>query len=141
MSLQTTLVLCKPDAVKKQLIGTILQRFDKEGFRFAGIKMMQLDDAILHAHYAHIAHYDFFPTLLEFMQQTPVLVLAIEGNNAIERVRNLVGPTDSQQAPKGTIRGDFGESKMFNICHASDSPQSAAIELERFFHPQELFSY
>jgi nucleoside-diphosphate kinase len=145
MSSETTLILFKPDAVAKNLTGQVLARFQAEGFILRGIKMMKLSDEILTEHYAHIASMPFFPSVRGFMQETPVIALALEGENVITRVRDLLGPTDSTQAPAGTIRGDFGfkdaESKMRNVCHASDSPEAAAAELKRFFQNGEIFAY
>jgi len=139
MSTQTTLILFKPDAIEKNLTGTVLSRFQAEGFSIRGIKMMQLDDAILAEHYAHVADKPFFPDIAAFMKRTPVIALALEGDDVISRVRDLLGPTNSQEAPKGTIRGDFGKDMMENICHASDGPDTAAVELKRFFKDGELF--
>ena len=140
-SLETSLILFKPDAVEKNLVGTVLARFQAEGFRIRGIKMMQLDHAILADHYAHICDKPFFPDIVKFMSKTPVVALALEGENAIARVRDLLGPTDSKEAAPGTIRGDLGEDKMVNVCHASDSTEAAAAELKRFFKDDEIFSY
>jgi nucleoside-diphosphate kinase len=136
---QTSLILFKPDAVEKKIVGAILARFQTEGFAIRGIKMMQLDDAILTEHYAHIANEPFFPKIVASMNRSPVIALALEGENAIARIRDLLGPTDSKEAAAGTIRGDFGESVMINVCHASDSPKTAEAELKRFFHDSELF--
>jgi len=141
MSTETSLVLFKPDAVEKRLVGPVLARFQAAGFRIRGIKMMRLDEATLHEHYAHITHLTVFPKIIDFMRQTPVVAVALEGENAIAAIRELLGPTDSKQAPPGTIRGDFGEDKMVNICHASDSPQAAAAELKRFFKDDEIFAF
>jgi nucleoside-diphosphate kinase len=145
MTPQTTLILFKPDAVSKNLVGQVLTRFQTEGFVVRGIKMMQLSDEILAEHYSHIADKPFFPSVRGFMQESPVIALALEGENVIARVRDLLGPTDSTQAPAGTIRGDFGfkdsESKMRNVCHASDSPEAAADEIKRFFKAEEIFAY
>jgi nucleoside-diphosphate kinase len=145
MTPQTTLILFKPDAVSKNLVGQVLTRFQAEGFVVRGIKMMHLSDEILAEHYSHIADKPFFPSVRGFMQETPVIALALEGDNVISRVRDLLGPTDSTQAPAGTIRGDFGfkdsESKMRNVCHASDSPEAAADEIKRFFKAEEIFAY
>jgi nucleoside-diphosphate kinase len=145
MTTQTTLILFKPDAVSKNLVGQVLTRFQAEGFVVRGIKMMHLSDEILAEHYSHIADKPFFPSVRGFMQETPVIALALEGDNVISRVRDLLGPTDSTQAPAGTIRGDFGfkdsESKMRNVCHASDSPEAAADEIKRFFKAEEIFAY
>jgi nucleoside-diphosphate kinase len=145
MALETTLILFKPDAVTKNLTGEVLSRFLKEGFVIRGIKMLALSDEILAEHYSHIADKPFFPSVRGFMQETPVIALALEGENVISRVRDLLGPTDSTQAPAGTIRGDFGfkdsESKMRNVCHASDSPEAAEAEIKRFFQAGEVFKF
>lgn len=137
---ETSLILFKPDAIEKNLVGTVLARFQAEGFTVRGLKMMQLDEAILADHYSHIADKPFFPAIVEFMSKTPVVALALSGENVITRVRDLLGPTDSQAAAKGTIRGDFGEDKMVNVCHASDSPEAAAAEIKRFFKDGEVFA-
>lgn len=141
MATETSLILFKPDAVEKNITGTVLSRFQAEGFVIRGIKMMQLDDAILTEHYAHVADKPFFPEIAAFMSRSPVIALALEGDNAIGRVRDLLGPTNSAEAPEGTIRGDFGENMMINVCHASDGPETAAAELKRFFKDEELFSF
>lgn len=145
MALETTLILFKPDAVAKNLTGQVIARFQAEGFLIRGIKMLALSDEVLAEHYSHIADKPFFPSVRGFMQETPVIALALEGENVISRVRDLLGPTDSTQAPAGTIRGDFGfkdsESKMRNVCHASDSPEAAAAELKRFFKADEIFKF
>jgi nucleoside-diphosphate kinase len=137
--METTLILFKPDCVQKRLSGEVLRRLEAEGFRVRGLKMMQLSDAVLREHYAHVADKPFYPDIASFMQSSPVVALALEGENVIARVRDLLGPTDSTVAAKGTIRGDFGENKMVNMCHASDGPETAAEELKRFFAPGELF--
>ena len=145
MSSETTLILFKPDAVAKNLTGTVLARFQAEGFLIRGIKMMHLGDDVLAEHYSHIADKPFFPSVREFMQETPVIALALEGEDAISRVRDLLGPTDSTVAPAGTIRGDFGfkdaDAKMRNVCHASDSVEAAQAEIKRFFKDDEIFTY
>jgi nucleoside-diphosphate kinase len=141
MAQETTLILLKPDCVARGINGEVLKRFEDEGFRIRGCKMLQLTDALLKEHYAHIADRPFFPTVAEFMKSKPVIAIALGGENVIAHVRDLLGPTDSQAAPKGTIRGDFGTDKMTNVVHASDSSEAAAIEIERFFHHGEIFSY
>lgn len=141
MAQETTLILLKPDCVARGINGEVLKRFEDEGFRIRGCKMIQLTDALLKEHYAHIADRPFFPTVAEFMKSKPVIAIALGGENVIAHVRDLLGPTDSQAAPKGTIRGDFGTDKMTNVVHASDSTEAAAIEIERFFHHGEIFSY
>ena len=150
---ETTLILLKPDCVRKNLSGTILKRFLSEGFRLRGIKMIQLDEPVLREHYAHILDLvvngePLFPKLLDFMTSSPVIAIALALITkevysslfiGILVVRELLGPTNSQKAQKGTIRGDYGTDSMMNICHASDSRESAAVELVRFFREEELF--
>ncbi|MDB6133764.1 MAG: nucleoside diphosphate kinase [Verrucomicrobiales bacterium] len=139
MASETTLILFKPDCVTKGLIGEVLQRFESAGFRVQGLKMIQLTDEVLKEHYAHVADRPFFPEIADFMKSSPVVALALGGENVISRVRDLLGPTDSKKAPGGTIRGDFGTDMMINMCHASDSPEAAAAELKRFFKAGEVF--
>lgn len=137
--METTLILFKPDAIQKSLVGQVLARFEAAGLKIRGIKMFKASDALLNEHYAHIASKPFFPEVQKFMQQTPVIALALAGDNVVARIRDLLGPTDSKKAAKGTIRGDFGVDVMVNVCHASDSVETAAAELKRFFQPSELF--
>lgn len=137
--LEKTLVFLKPDCMQKNVVGTVIQRFEQAGLTLAACKMMQLNDAILSEHYDFLADKPFFPSILEYMQECPVLVLVLKGEDAIATTRSLMGPTDSSIAPKGTIRGDFGKDKSRNVVHASDSPESAAKEIARFFKPEEIF--
>jgi nucleoside-diphosphate kinase len=139
MSLETTLILFKPDALEKRIVGQVTARFEAAGLRIRGAKMIRFEDSLLKEHYAHIAAKPFFPEVQEFMQKTPVIAMALEGESAVTRVRDLLGPTDSKKAAKGTIRGDFGVDVMVNVCHASDSAETAAVELKRFFQTGELF--
>ncbi len=121
-------------------VGTVLNRFETAGFTVVGCKMMQLTPALLREHYAHVASKPFYPEIEQFMSSRPVIVLALEGDGIVAKVRDLLGPTDSRKAAKGTIRGDFGTEMMKNVCHASDSDENAQIELARFFKSEELFS-
>ena len=139
--LQKTLVLLKPCTVQRSLIGEIISIFERKGLRIAGLKMMQLDDAILAEHYAHLVDRPFFPGLKESMMATPVIALAIEGVDAIDVVRQMAGPTNGRKALPGTIRGDYSMSGQQNIVHASDGPETAAAELKRFFKDEEIFDY
>ena len=141
MATETTLILFKPDCVQKNLSGDVLGRFQDKGLTIRGIKMMTLSDELLKEHYSHVADKPFFPEIVAFMQSAPVIALALEGENAISVVRDLLGPTNSEEAPAGTIRGDLGENMMVNVCHASDGPETAAAELKRFFGEGEVFSY
>ena len=136
--MEKTVVLLKPDCVQKGLMGEVLKRFEAQGFRVVGCKMMQLDDAILKDHYAHLVELPFFPEILGFMQSSPIMALTLEGEGIIQKVRDFIGPTDSTKAEKGTVRGDLGEDKMRNVVHASDSSESAQAELSRFFRPGKL---
>ena len=141
MPKETTLVLFKTDCVQNKLVGEILNRFENEEFTIRGMKMIQLSTELLEEHYSHIADRPFFPEIVDFMQASPVIALALEGDGAVARVRDLLGPTNSDEAEKGTIRGDFGVGTMKNVCHASDSVESANTELERFFDKSEIFEY
>ena len=136
----TTLILLKPDCVTKGLCGEVIKRFEAAGFSLRGIKMLQMSDALVHEHYAHIADKPFFPEVVAFMQSSPIVALALDGDNVVDAVRDLLGPTDSTKAAPGTIRGDHGVDVMVNVAHASDSADSAAAELARFFKPEELFN-
>ena len=139
MSLERTLVIVKPDGMQKNLTGIILQRFTEAGMRPIASKMMQLTEAILRDHYDFLTDKPFFPDILSYMQQCPVMLWVLEGENAIAKVRELLGPTDSKLALKGTIRGDFGVDKSTNVVHASDSLDSAQKEIARFFREEEVF--
>ncbi len=135
-----TLIILKPDCMAKKLAGSVVDRFEKAGFEIIGAKMIRLTPEILRDHYAHVASNPCYPEIEQFTGFRPVIVLALRGQDAVARVRDLLGPTDSRKAPKGTIRGDFGTDMMTNVVHASDSDDNARIELARFFRPGELFA-
>ncbi len=135
---ETTLILLKPDCVSKKLCGEVIARLEKAGYAIRGAKMLRLGPGILREHYAHIADKPFFPEVEKFMSGGPVMALAIAGEDVIAGARELLGPTDSRKAAKGTIRGDFGVDMMVNVVHASDSPENAQVELTRFFQAGEL---
>lgn len=141
MALEKTLVLLKPCTVQRSLVGEIISIFEKKGLRIAGMKLMQLDDAILAEHYSHLVDRPFFPGLKASMMATPVVALALEGVDAIEVVRQMAGPTNGRKALPGTIRGDYSMSGQQNIVHASDGPDTAAAELKRFFKDEEILDY
>jgi len=141
MALEKTLVLLKPCTVQRALMGEVLSRFEKKGLRVCGLKMMQLDDALLSEHYAHLAGKEFFQRVKASMMVCPVVAIALEGVGAVEAVRTITGPTTGRKAPAGTIRGDFSMSFQENIVHASDSLEAAEVELKRFFRDEELFDY
>ena len=138
--MQKTFVIFKPDCMEKRLVGTVLSRFEAAGFAIVGCKMARLTPALLREHYAHVADKPFYPEIEQFMSSRPVIMVALEGADVVQKVRDLLGPTDSRKAAKGTIRGDFGTEMMKNVVHASDSDENAKIELARFFKPEELFS-
>ena len=126
--------------MQQKLVGKVLDRFASEGFEMVACKLLTLTDALLNEHYAHLSDLPFFPEIKAFMSSRPVLAVVLQGDNVIERVRALLGPTDSAAAPAGTLRGDYGTDKMRNIAHASDSPAAAAKEIERFFVSSEIFT-
>ena len=138
---EKSLIIIKPDAVQRNLIGEIVGRFEKKGLKIVGLKMMSVEDATLEEHYAHIKDKPFFPGIRDFMKSSPVVVIALEGVNAISAIRLLVGPTKAWEANAGTIRGDFSLSTQSNIVHASDSIENGILEVERFFRQEELFTY
>ena len=139
--IETTLVLLKPDCLADRHCGDVISRFEASGLEIVGCKMMVLGEDVLAEHYAHILDKPFYPELRSFMQKSPVIALALSGENAVAHVRDLMGPTDSRKAVKGTIRGDFGKDVMINVVHGSDSPENAALELKRFFAESELFEF
>jgi nucleoside-diphosphate kinase len=139
--MEKTLVILKPCTLQRGLVGDILKRFEQKGLRLVGIKMMQLTDDVLSEHYAHLSDKPFFQRVKDSMMLTPVIVCCYEGVGAVAAVRMITGPTTGRVAPAGTIRGDFSMSFQENIVHASDSLETAEIELKRFFQPEELFDY
>lgn len=136
--MQKTFVIFKPDCMEQKHVGTVIDRFEKAGFEIVGAKLIRLSAAVLREHYAHVASKPFYPEIEQFMSSRPVLIMALKGENIVATVRDLLGPTDSRKAAKGTIRGDFGTEMMKNVCHASDSDENAQIELARFFKPEEI---
>jgi len=138
--MQKTLIIFKPDCMQQQHVGNVLDRFEKAGFAIVGCKMMRLTPAILREHYAHVADKPFYPEIEAFMSSRSVIVMALQGDHVVQKVRDLLGPTDSRKAPKGTIRGDFGTEMMKNVVHASDSVENAKAEIARFFKPEEIFA-
>ena len=138
MATERSLILLKPDCLGGNHAGEVIGRFERAGFEIRAAKLISLTDELLREHYAHIADRPFFPEIVGFMSSRPVLALVLEGENAVTAIRELLGPTDSTQAPAGTIRGDMGTTSMKNICHASDSVENAVIEVKRFFDINEV---
>jgi nucleoside-diphosphate kinase len=139
--MERTLIIAKPDAIQRGLVGQIVHRFERKGLKLIGMKMMQLDDALLQAHYAHILDEPFYKDIEKYMKSSPVVVMAWEGYECTAAVRIIVGPTQSREADGGTIRGDYAMAKGRNIIHASDSKESGAKEVKRFFKEDEIFQY
>lgn len=139
--MEQTLVIIKPDGVNRGIIGEIIHRFERKGLKIAGIKMEHLSDTKLDVHYEHHKGKPFFERLKKFMKSAPTVLIVLEGNNAIEIVRGMAGPLRGYEALPGTIRGDYSMSVCNNIIHASDSAESAQVEIKRFFKPDEIFSY
>jgi len=138
---ERTLVIIKPDALQRNLVGEILHRFERKGLKMIGLKMMRLGDVLLTEHYFHHQDKSFFDGLKNFMKSSPVVITALEGLNAVKAVRLIAGPTYGAEADAGTIRGDFSMSTQANIVHASDSAETAEAEIKRFFNADELFQY
>jgi nucleoside-diphosphate kinase len=131
--MEETLVIVKPDAVQRGLIGEILGRIERRGLRITEMRMMRIDRDLAERHYAEHAEKPFFGELVDFITSGDVVVARVEGDQAVSVVRELMGPTDPADAPPGTIRGDFGEVITQNLVHGSDSPESAKRELDLFF--------
>jgi len=138
--MEKTLIILKPDTFEKRKVGATISRFEDAGFSIVATKMIRLTSELLKEHYAHIADKPFFPRIEEFMSSLPVIVMILQGESAIERVRNMTGPTNSLQAAPGTIRGDWGTDMMLNIVHASDGEDSAQAEIKRFFSEDEIYA-
>jgi nucleoside-diphosphate kinase len=139
--MEQTLIIFKPDAMHRQLVGRILTRFEDKGLRIAALKLQQSPRGQVEKHYEVHRGRPFYQSLVEFMTAGPVIVAVLEGPNAITVVRNLLGATNGQKADPGTIRGDYGLDQQYNLVHASDGPETAQKEIELFFRPEEVVSY
>ncbi|HLF83343.1 MAG TPA: nucleoside-diphosphate kinase [Blastocatellia bacterium] len=139
--MERTLILIKPDAIQRGLIGKIITRFEEKGLTLVGMKFLKLTDALLNEHYSHLADKPFFAGIRRFMQLTPVIAICLEGLDCVETVRSLCGITKSREAAPGTIRGDWAMSIQANLVHASDSLETAEKEVARFFDASELSEY
>jgi nucleoside-diphosphate kinase len=139
--MERTLIILKPDAVQRGLVGKIITRFEEKGLQLAGMKMLTISADLAARHYAPHVGKPFYEGLVRFMTSSPVIVMALEGKGAIEICRKMMGATFGFKAEPGTIRGDYGVSTSFNLIHGSDSPQSAATELALWFKPEELQNY
>ncbi len=140
MARQRTLVLIKPDGVQRGLIGEIIGRFERKGLTLVGMKLVRASKELATRHYAVHADKPFFPALLSFITSSPLVAIALDGDEAVSVVRNLMGPTDGRKAGPGTIRGDFGLSIGANLVHGSDSEDNAALEIGIWF-PEGLVDW
>ena len=138
---ERTLILIKPDAVQRQLVGKIIDRYEARGLRIAGMKLMHADRALAEQHYAEHKGKPFFAGLVEFITSAPLVAMCVEGPNAIALCRDINGKTRPNEAAPGSIRGDWAVDTGHNLVHASDKPESAAKELELWFSPAELLDY
>ena len=139
--MERTLVVIKPDAVSRRLIGQMIERFERKGLKIAALRMLQVPGQLAERMYAEHAEKDFYQPLLTFITGGPVVAMVLEGVDAILVVRRLIGPTFSPDAPGGTIRGDFGMSRRYNLVHGSDSPEAAAREIPLYFSEDEIIDY
>ncbi len=139
--MERTLVIIKPGTLQRGLAGEIISRFEKRGLKLVAMKMKQLDQKILDVHYAHLKEKPFFPRLCDGMMAAPVILCCWEGFEAVKVVREMAGATNARKAVPGTIRGDYSMSAQENIVHTSDSLENAAIELDRFFTPEDYCDY
>ena len=138
---EMTLVLLKPDALQRNLLGEILHRFESKGLKIVGLKMLAMDEALVLEHYGKFKDKPFFAGIKNYMTSSPIVAIALSGMKAVSVVRTMIGVTKSYEAAPGTIRGDFGMSMGANLVHASDPEEHPEEEVARFFKPHELFSY
>lgn len=139
--MEQTLLLIKPDAIQRGLIGEIICRIERKGLTLTAFKMLQLNDQILSEHYAHLSTKPYFGRIAEYMKSTPIIACCVEGLDAVETLRIITGITKARDAQPGTIRGDFGMSIQNNLIHSSESKVAAEEEVKRFFKNEEIFSY
>ncbi len=136
-----TLILIKPDAINRGLVGELISRFEKKGLKIVGLKMLKMTPSMAKEHYAHLVDKSFYPELEEFMTSNPLIAMVVEGKDAVNVVRRIVGLTNGREAEPGSIRGDYSISVSKNLIHASDSEETAKKEVARFFKEDEMFNY
>lgn len=139
--MERTLIILKPDGVQRRLVGRLIQRFEDKGLGLAGMKLMHISRDLAERHYAPHKGKPFYAGLIDYITSGPVVVMALQGNRCIDICRTLMGKTFGYEATPGTIRGDFGASRSFNLVHGSDSPESAAAEIALYFRQEELLDY
>ena len=133
MNTERTFIMLKPDCIQRGLVGEIISRIEKKGYRIANAKTMHLDEAILSEHYAHVASRPYYPEIVKYMTSGPVLALIVEGMNVVAGTRTLIGATEFEEHTAGTIRGDLAYCVRYNLIHGSDSAENAEVEIKRFF--------
>ncbi|MDD3594449.1 MAG: nucleoside-diphosphate kinase [Candidatus Gastranaerophilales bacterium] len=138
IKMQRTFVALKPDAVQRGLIGEIIARFEKKGLKIVALKMVHPNLELAEAHYAEHKGKDFYPSLIKFITEGPIVAMVLEGIHAIAEARKMMGATDPQNSAPGTIRADYAQVKESNIVHGSDSEESAQREINLYFKPEEL---
>ncbi|MDD4189376.1 MAG: nucleoside-diphosphate kinase [Eubacteriales bacterium] len=134
--MERTLVMLKPDAIRRKLAGEIITRFEKRDLRITQMRMMTLEKSAAEEHYSHVSHEPFYKSMIDFITSGPVLVMVIEGEHVVKMVRSMLGSLKTYDSPSGTIRGDLGSHFYENLIHASDSPETAEKEIKRFLGKQ-----
>lgn len=141
MTMERTLVLLKPDCVQRRLMGRVISRFEDKGLNIVAMKMLRVTPELAKRHYAEHVQKSFYAGLEQFITASPVVAMVVEGLEAIQVLRDMLGPTSGRKAPSGTIRGDFSSSRQMNLVHASDGPDAAAREIGLYFRADELHAY
>ena len=141
MALEKSLILLKPDAVQRRLCGEIISRLENKGLKLIGMKMLHVTKDLAAEHYAEHVKKPFYPLLEEFITSGPVVAIVVEGPEAVQVVRGMMGKTNGRESAPGTIRGDYGLSRQVNLIHGSDGAEAAAKEIEIYFRPEEVLSY
>ena len=139
--MERTLIILKPDAIQRRLIGRLIQRFEDKGLAVGGMKLMRISRDLAERHYAPHKGKPFYPGLIDYITSGPVVVMVLQGERCIEIARTMMGKTFGYEASPGTIRGDFGASRSFNLIHGSDAPESAKTEIALYFQDKELLDY
>lgn len=139
--MERTLIILKPDAIQRRLAGRVIQRFEEKGLSISAMKLMHISRDLAERHYAPHKGKPFYPGLIDYITSGPVVVMVLQGERCIEIARTMMGKTFGYEAAPGTIRGDFGASRSYNLVHGSDSPESAATEIELYFTRDEMLEY
>ena len=139
--MERTLVIIKPCAIRRGLIGEVIQRFERRGLQLSGMKMVQLNEEVLAEHYCHLVQRPYYQRIVDSMMLTPVIVCCWTGIDAVHIAHVMAGATNGREAAMGTMRGDYSMSVQWNIIHTSDSIKTAGLELARFFKEEEIFEY